>query len=186
MKSQTFVLVPAWLEKALAHANKNLADMFDRETLSRILSTDDLLFYALNQEKLLIKLAPNLMSDSSWFDSSEFFSVKQMEDPSFKKKLYDCGSTQSPPSFWSVMPIDTVIPNESMENPKAYTFEVFEIKEGFMGVRILPADTLQSPQKNEYDAYNSALSTLNAFYSFDELARLSTFKHFVKLAGRLR
>lgn len=185
MKTQSFVLVPAWLEKALAHANKSLADMFDHETLPSILSTDDLIFYATRQSDIIQKVAPTLGNDSRWVDFGAFYPRDYEKAPAFMRRIRDDQWTKET-SLWSAMPLDANIPEASRENPKAYSFEIFEIKEGYMGVRLIPADPLQSPLKNEFDALHNALTILNSYYTIEELATLETFRRYVKVAAQLR
>lgn len=185
MKPQTLVLVPAWIERALANANKSVADMVDGKTLSSILSQDDLFFYVMNSNAILSKVAPALTAGFCPAFPDDFIPKEWRDDPVVWKRYCDTQYVEAPSLFANVSP-DTDIPLEYRDVPGAYTYEVFELKQGYLGVRMRAADKLQTPIKNEYDATYATLNLLNAYYPFEELAQLSLFKHFVKLCIKLQ
>lgn len=185
MKPQTLVLVPAWIERALANANKSLSDMVDGKTLSSILSQDDLFFYVMSSHAILNKVAPALSAGFCPAFPDDFIPQEWRDNPVVWKRYCDTQYVEAPSLFANVAP-DTDIPVDYRDTPESYTYEVFELKEGYLGLRMKAADKLQSSTKNDYDATYAALNLLNAYYPFQELAQLTVFKHFVKLCIKLQ
>lgn len=185
MIAQTLVLVPAWIERALANANKSLADMLDSKTLSSILSTDDLFFYVMHSSKILQHMAPALSRSFCPAFPDSFWPRDFLNDPVLKKRYQDLEYNEKPSLFANVHPESDILA-EHRENAAAYTYELFEIKEGYLGVRLKVADRLQTPTKNEHDATYLALNLLNTYYPFEELAKLELFKHYIKLCVKLQ
>lgn len=184
MKAQTFILIPGWLERAMQGANKNLVDILDGKTLSSILSNNDLIFYGRYQDRVLSKIAPELMASSVPTWQAEFFGADYEKNERFMKAYRDADWIDDP-TITSIIGTDLGISEAQQENPKAYTYEIYELKPDVYGVRVRAAAVDQSPLRNEKEALFNAIQKLSLVHPFTDLAGMTVFKRYIKVVQKL-
>jgi len=196
----SLVIVPDWLDAALANKKWGAEHVLDLFGLSRILSTDDVSFYvAINtfcfeemhaalketfgQLNLLDKSKQHLMNEANG-------QPPRLEDVDlFTKKVGDkvYGSWRVNMTMPDARSMTSVLPymqqaEEISKDAAEYLFDVYYIKDGVFGVKFKLRDKSRSLSSQLLECYDKLIGTLSTFYTFEQIAMTRAFQEFVTLS----
>lgn len=199
------VILPYWLEAALAANNLPITAALDLMTLSRILSFRDVCFYtALNN--WAYDLLPKPIQSTFYCINLQYDSIKYLmsnaggnkpsvsESNLFYKRIdsnvgyhYDMINKQTKDGdkkiLLSLFPYDTV-EDAVQEVGSDYLFNIFDITDDVVGIRFTLPDKHVPYGSQLKGCYNDTLKFLTSHMRFTDVAKTSIFNEFARLGRR--
>lgn len=187
------VLIPMWIERALAAANKPLSTILDLPELARTLSFDDVVFYAhLNHVFLSYnrkaQLFDHIAADMPLVVLVQALPYKTGEEKAWTNRLHDkfyalnaaLGDTVNPYQLVDQLPI-TVDGKPQGTFESQYSYDIVQVDDGVFGVRPLLRRPDESPAVQDINALFNLIKQLRVYYPIHEVAKTASFTKYTNL-----
>jgi hypothetical protein len=197
----SLVILPDWLEKALASNNQTLDSALDLLSLSRILSLGDVSFYASINQHLFSKIPLALQGTFRSFPLVSNEAKKYVKNDhngdrpsdkeveaflnSMSRRVFEQGSIDFADStsqkLLATLPYTHQHVEEGVLNKPEFVFDVAAIKEDVYGVRFTLRDRSRSYVEQLVDCYDRLLKLLIGQHGFVPVAGTKAFEEYVRL-----